>query len=44
MCLLYYHDLHGILIFNHLTDFVDYQICFVATNDLSLFLAILPQL
>ena len=24
MCLLYYHDLHGILILNHLTDFIDY--------------------
>ena len=36
--------LHGKLIFNHFTDLIRNQICFVASDHLCLFLAILPQL
>jgi hypothetical protein len=37
-----YHNSQGILIFNHFTNFINDQICFVTTNHLCLFLAILP--
>lgn len=37
-------DLQCILAFNHFTDLINYQVSFVATDNLTLFFAILPKL